>query len=191
MISMSFNPLTPEQAAVVLERGGVLAYPTEGVWGLGCDPFDESAVRRVLEIKQRPASKGMIVIAADFAQLAPLLRFDELPAERKREVLASWPGPNTWLIPCDPGVPVWLRGEHETLAVRVTSHEAAATLCRAFGKPLVSTSANFAGEPPARFAHELDPRLLEQLDGIVEGETGDRTSPSTIRDAMSGSVLRG
>jgi L-threonylcarbamoyladenylate synthase len=187
---MSFNPLTPEQAAVVLERGGVLAYPTEGVWGLGCDPFDESAVRRVLEIKQRPASKGMIVIAAEFAQLASLLRFDELPAERRREVLASWPGPNTWLIPCKASVPAWLRGEYETLAVRITSHEAAAAVCRAFGSPIVSTSANFAGEPPARFVNELDPQLLAQLDGLVAGETGGRSSPSTIRDARNGSVVR-
>lgn len=187
---MIHTPVSPEQAAVLLKRGGVLAYPTEGVWGLGCDPFDESAVRRVLEIKQRPASKGLIAIAADFAQLAPMLRFDELPPERKKEVLASWPGPNTWLIPCDASVPDWLRGEHETLAVRVTSHAAAAALCRAFGKPIVSTSANFAGELPARSLAELDAGLLAAVDGVLVGETGGLNGPSVIRDGRSGEVLR-
>ncbi|MEZ5545258.1 MAG: Sua5/YciO/YrdC/YwlC family protein [Lysobacteraceae bacterium] len=188
---MTFTPLTPEHAAAVLKRGGVLAYPTEGVWGLGCDPFNESAVRRVLEIKRRPAAKGMIVIAADAAQLSPWLRWDELALSRKEQIHASWPGPNTWLVPCTPDVPDWLRGEHDTLAARVTAHEPAAALCRAFGGPLVSTSANRASEPPARCFAELDLALLAEVDGVLAGETGGLDSPSTIRDGRSGVVLRG
>ncbi len=188
---MPIVPLTPEQAATVLKRGGVLAYPTEGVWGLGCDPFDEAAVRRVLEIKRRPPAKGMIVIAADAAQFSPWLRWDELPSSRQAEIHASWPGPNTWLVPCAPIVPDWLRGEHDTLAVRVTAHEPAAALCRAFGGPLVSTSANRAGQPPARHFSELDAALLAEVDGVLAGETGGLDGPSVIRDGRSGAVLRG
>lgn len=188
---MPTPPLTPEQAATVLKRGGVLVYPTEGVWGLGCDPFNEAAVRRVLEIKRRPSAKGMIVIAAEAAQLSPWLRWDELPFSRQVEIHASWPGPNTWLVPCAPEVPDWLHGEHDTLAVRITAHEPAATLCRAFDGPLVSTSANRAGEPPARCFAELDAALLAEVDGVLVGETGGLANPSTIRDARSGEMLRG
>lgn len=182
--------LTTAAAAAALRRGGVVAYPTEAVWGLGCDPFDEVAVRRVLEIKQRPATKGMIVIASDFEQLRPHLAWDQLPQARQDVILASWPGPNTWLIPCHDDVPEWLRGAHDTLAVRVTGHRGAAALCRAFGGPLVSTSANRAGQPPARSAAELDPAILERTDGRVEGETDGLAKPSTIRDARDGRILR-
>lgn len=183
--------LTPETAAITIQRGGIVAYPTEAVWGLGCDPFNPDAVRRLLEIKQRPASKGMIVIAATPEQAWPYLFWDELPADRRTMILASWPGPNTWLIPCRPEVPTWLRGEHETLAVRVTGHAVAAALCRAVGGLVVSTSANRAGEPPARRFDELTAEVRTQLDGWIAGETDGQSEPSTIRDARSGAVLRG
>ena len=183
--------LTPETAATRLRRGGLVAYPTEAVWGLGCDPFDADAVQRLLDLKRRPAAKGMIVIAADLAQALPHLLWHDLPETRRDAILASWPGPNTWLIPCKPGVPDWLRGDHDTLAVRITAHPVAAALCRAFGGVLVSTSANRAGEPPARHFDELPADLLVQLDGWLEGETGGLAQPSTIRDARNGGIVRG
>lgn len=183
-------PLTPDDAARVLRDGGVIAYPTEAVWGLGCDPFDQAAVQRLLDIKQRPASKGMIVIAASPEQAWPHLCWNELPEDRRAAILASWPGPNTWLIPCAATVPAWLRGAHDTLAVRVTDHPVAAALCRAFGGLVVSTSANRASAPPVRHIDELEPGLLAQLDGWVAGETAGLANPSTIRDARTGAVLR-
>ncbi len=185
------QPLTPDAAARVLRAGGVIAYPTEAVWGLGCDPFNPEALRRLLEIKQRPASKGMIVIAAAPEQAWPHLRWHELPEDRRAAILASWPGPNTWLIPCAATVPTWLRGEHDTLAVRVTDHPVAAALCNAFDGLVVSTSANRANAEPARHIDELEPELLMQLDGWVAGETAGLANPSTIRDARTGEVVRG
>lgn len=182
---------TPEAAAALLRRGGIVAYPTEAVWGLGCDPFDADAVRRLLALKRRPAAKGMIVIAADLAQALPHLLWDDLPEPRRQAILASWPGPNTWLVPCRPHVPEWLRGEHDTLAVRITAHPIAAALCRAFDGPVVSTSANRAGEAPARRLQDLPPELLSQLDGWLDGDTDGLAQPSTIRDARSGAILRG
>ena len=187
---MSPPKLTPETAAIILRGGGVVAYPTEAVWGLGCDPFNPEAVQRLLEIKQRPATKGMIVIAAWPEQAWPHVFWDELPAARRSAILASWPGPYTWLIPCRPEVPAWLRGEHDTLAVRVTAHPIAASLCQAMGSVVVSTSANRAGETPARRFEELVPELRAQLDGWIDGDTSGQAQPSTIRDARSGAVLR-
>jgi L-threonylcarbamoyladenylate synthase len=182
--------LTLEGATAALHRGGVIAYPTEAVWGLGCDPFDAVAVRRLLKIKQRDESKGLILIAANLAQIASLIDRDALPPARIAAVLASWPGPHTWLLPCTTLVPDWLRGDHATLALRVTAHPGVAALCTAFGGPLVSTSANRAGAAPARALTELDPALLSQLDGVLDGATGGLDAPTTIRDAASGALLR-
>ncbi|HRN60194.1 MAG TPA: Sua5/YciO/YrdC/YwlC family protein, partial [Chiayiivirga sp.] len=152
---MTARPLSIPDAACALRAGGVIAYPTEAVWGLGCDPFDAAALARLLALKQRPAAKGMIVIAARPAQVDRYLRWSALAPERRDQVLASWPGPNTWLIPCTDAVPHGLRGDHDTLAVRITAHPVAAALCEAFGGPIVSTSANRAGEPPARRIGDL------------------------------------
>jgi L-threonylcarbamoyladenylate synthase len=172
----------------LLRTGGVIAYPTEAVYGLGCDPDDEIAVRRILALKRRPAAKGLILIAADFEQLKPYL----LPpgdAELDR-IRAVWPGPVTWLLPARPEVPRWLRGDHETLAVRVTAHPLSAELCRAFGKPLVSTSANRAGRPPARTALAVRRQLGRGVDLVLNGRLGASARPSEIRDLASGRVIR-
>jgi L-threonylcarbamoyladenylate synthase len=185
-------PLTPDLAAAitVLRNGGVIAYPTEAVWGLGCDPFNETAVLRLLDLKQRPVDKGLILIAGSLAQLDGLLDWDALPAGRHDAVLASWPGPNTWVIPATPRVPPTITGAHDSVAVRVSAHPQVVALCSAFGGPLVSTSANLAGQPPAFHRDALDPALLARIDAIVEGETGGLTAPTAIRDARSGDTLR-
>ncbi|MEO8742275.1 MAG: Sua5/YciO/YrdC/YwlC family protein [Lysobacteraceae bacterium] len=182
--------LTVEQAAIALRNGGTIAYPTEAVWGLGCDPFNESAVRRLLEIKQRDVSKGLILIAARLAQLAPLIDTEALPPERMQAVLHSWPGPHTWLMPCTARVPAWLRGVHTTLALRVSAHPTVIALCDAFGGPLVSTSANLSGNDPVRDDSALDPNLLTRIDGVLEGSTGGLETPTPIRDAATGMILR-
>ena len=170
-------------AARVVGAGGVIAYPTEAVYGLGCDPRHEPAVRRLLHIKQRPASKGLILIASDFGQLAPWLQ--PLQPEQHALLDSTWPGPYTWLIPAQPTVPRWLRGCHETLAVRVTAHPLAAALCRLCGHPLVSTSANRGGHPPARAALAVRHQLGLMLDYVLPGPTGGASQPTSIRDLRS------
>lgn len=182
--------LTLETVSDLLEAGGVITYPTEAVWGLGCDPSNEAAVHKVLALKQRPIEKGMILVAADPAQLEGWVRLDALPPARRQAVLASWPGPNTWILPAGPKAARWVTGDHDGLAVRISAHPLVVALCRAWGGPLVSTSANLAGEEPARRRGELDPRLLAELDGIVDGLVGERAQPSTIRDGLTGTVLR-
>lgn len=183
--------LSPADAARTLHAGGVIAYPTEAVWGLGCDPFDEAAVRRLLALKQREVEKGLILIAADLQQFDGLLDWDALPTDRAEAVYASWPGPHTWIVPASGRVPHWITGMHDGVAVRVSAHPLVASLCAAFGGPLVSTSANRAGDPPPRRLGEIDPSLLDALDGWIQGDTGPLSAPTEIRDARSGVVLRG
>jgi L-threonylcarbamoyladenylate synthase len=182
--------LSSTEAATVLRSGGVVACPTEAVWGLGCDPFNETAVLRLLAIKQRPVDKGLILVAASVAQLDGLADWDALPRDRRDAVLASWPGPHTWIVPATARVPRWITGTHDGVAMRVSAHPVVAALCEAFGGVLVSTSANPAGAPPPRTAAAIDPRLLAAIDGCVPGETGNLSRPTPIRDARSGAELR-
>ncbi len=182
--------LTLQTAVAALRAGGVIAYPTEAVWGLGCDPGHQMAVHALLRLKQRPVDKGVILVAADLQQLLGWARLDSLPDVRQREVLASWPGANTWILPAGPRAPAWITGSHSGIAVRISAHPLVAALCQAWGGPLVSTSANLAGEPPARSRAELDPRLLSLLDGLLDGDTGGLEQPTPIRDALSGNILR-
>ena len=183
--------LSMEEAAASLARGGILAYPTEGVWGLGCDPRDQAAVLRLLDIKQRDVAKGLILIASSESQLAPFVYLAALDDTRRAAVRASWPGPNTWIVPASPAAPAWIRGAHDGIAVQVSAHPGVIALCEAFGGPLVSTSANLSGEPAVDRREALDPALIARIDGICGGETGGRQGPSVIRDARSGAVLRG
>jgi L-threonylcarbamoyladenylate synthase len=179
-----------DAAVAALRDGGVVAYPTEAVWGLGCDPFNESAVLRLLAIKQRPVGKGLILIAASLAQLDGLADWDALPADRREAVRAGWPGPHTWVVPATPRVPHWITGNHDSVAVRVSAHPPVVRLCAAYGGPLVSTSANLADRPPAFLREQLDPALVARLDGLVAGETGGMAAPTVIRDARDDQLLR-
>ena len=183
-------PLSIEAAAKALRQGGVIAYPTEAVWGLGCDPFDQAALLRVLAIKQRPVDKGVILIAGALSQFNGLLAWDALTRERREAVHASWPGPHTWIVPTSARVPRWITGRHDGVAVRVSAHPTVIALCAAFGGALVSTSANLAGAPPAPNRAALDPAVLALVDGVSVGETGGLDTPTRIRDARSGAVLR-
>lgn len=183
--------LSLSAAAAVLHRGGLVAAPTEAVWGLSCDPFDQAAVMRLLAVKHRPIEKGLIVVAARLDPLRPLLDLARLPAERLDAVTACWPGPHTWVLPAAATAPHWITGRHDGIAVRVTAHPQMVALCEAFGGPLVSTSANFASQPPAHARDALDPALLAAIDGVLDhGETGGLANPTPIRDALTGAQLR-
>ncbi len=131
-----------------LKRGDVIAYPTEGVFGLGCDPFNEVAVRKLLLIKQRSPAKGLILVADRWDVLAELTApVDENQLAR---VLITWPGAVTWVFPASNAVPAWITGNFNSVALRVSKHPMIKAICEAFGGPIVSTSANPGGEAPAR-----------------------------------------
>ena len=177
------------KAAVHLRQGGVIAYPTEGVWGLGCDPFNRQAVTRLLQLKDRPEDKGLILVAADVHQIAPLLT--NLDAAQLALLQQSWPGPATWLLP-DPDqlIPPWVKGKFATVAIRVSAHPVVAGLCRAFDGPLVSTSANPAQASPAMNRLRVLSWFGGQLDYVVPGRLGGLHSPTRIRDLVSTALVR-
>jgi len=169
--------------------GGVIAYPTEAVWGLGCDPFSEAAVLKLLQIKNRPVEKGLILVAASLDQLPALA--SSLTDTQRRTLEETWPGPVTWLIPDPEGsIPPWIKGEHESVAVRVSGHPLVRELCNRHGGALVSTSANDAGEPEIRSQSRLTEEFGGRIDSVIAGELGDSTETSQIRDLISGNRLR-
>lgn len=167
-----------------MKQGGIVAYPTEGVFGLGCDPNNYKTVKRLLRIKQRPVSKGLILIASDAEQLKPFVT--EIPDK----ALGTWPGPVTWLLAANSGTPYWLTGKHASIAVRVTAHPVASALCKAFGSAIVSTSANRSGQHPTLTYRDACRRFDTSEILVVPGRVQTVGKTSTIIDSASGSRLR-
>lgn len=171
-----------------LRNGKVIAYPTEAVYGLGCDPFNESAVERISQIKGRSLAKGLILVASNWQQVVELV--EPIPPLALTQVLASWPGPATWVFPASTTSPTWICGPNHTVALRVSSHPVVYELCEEFGGPIISTSANFQGEPPLRSYRAVKLVFESQVDFILSGEVGEQAKPTTIRDAVTGDTLR-
>ena len=174
-------------AVEVLKSGGVVCHACEGVWGLACDPFDESAVSRILEIKRRPIEKGLIVIGGNVEAFQPELSAME---SKQYEIIdASWPGHTTWILP-NKRFPHWITGEFETVAVRVPDHAQSRELASKFGGPLVSTSANRSGQQELTTLTDVEQQFKTEVDYILEGSIGNATGPSKIFDARTGEQLR-
>jgi L-threonylcarbamoyladenylate synthase len=176
------------RAAASLCQGGVVAYPTEAVWGLGCDPENHRAVQQLLALKRRDPRKGLILIAADIAMFAPYLH--AVSPSLIEKLQNSWPGAITWLIPNNHYASPWISGGQDTLALRVTAHPVAAALSRAFGGPLVSTSANPQGLPPAKSLMKVKAYFGNTLDAYTPGSIGNAAKPSEIRHLLTGEVIR-
>jgi L-threonylcarbamoyladenylate synthase len=170
-----------------LGRGGIIAYATESCFGLGCDPRNPRAVRRLLWLKRRPQAKGLILIGSEFRQFRRFLA--PLPAQLQDRLGEWWPGPNTLLLPVSRRCPPWLRGRHRKLAVRVTAHPGAARLCRGLDMALVSTSANRSGQKPLKTWRACR-QAFDRKVWVLPGRIGKRKRPSTILDPLSGSIAR-
>jgi L-threonylcarbamoyladenylate synthase len=187
---MSRELVTPiDAAADALRIGGVVAYPTEAVYGLGCDPFNRDAFDRVFALKERPPTQGVLLIASDFEQVAGYIAAD-VAADALARARATWPGPHTWVFPRSDAVPDWVAGSHPGIALRVTAHPIAAELCRRFGGAIVSTSANRHGEPPAKTSADVRAAFGAQVAYILDGAVGGLDKPTPIRDAISGDIIR-
>jgi L-threonylcarbamoyladenylate synthase len=187
-LSLPPSSLRLQAAICALRRGGVIGCPTEAVWGLSCDPNNEDAVARLLALKGRPVNKGLILVAATEGQIDFLL--SDLSAPQRKTLMATWPGPFTWLLPHQERVPGWICGEHATVAVRVSDHPVVSALCAAWGGPLVSTSANPAGARPALAAFQVRRYFGDDLDYLLPGELGTAGRPTSIRDLSSGQFIR-
>ena len=176
------------EAVEVLQQGGVIAYPTEAVWGVGCDPANTAALEKLMALKARDPNKGVILIAASVAQVQPLM--EAITPEQQAMLDETWPGPNTWLVPPSEQVHPLVKGQHPLVAVRVTDHPLVKQLCQAFGGAIVSTSANPAGEPPAMSEQDIVSYFPAQLDFVLSGELGGAKQPSRIRNLLTGETLR-
>lgn len=182
------GPTQLRAACAALRAGGVIAYPTEGVWGLGCEPRNELAVDRLLALKKRDWRKGLILVAASFEQLEPFVQLPSRTAQKR--AFSTWPGPATWVFPASDHTPMWISGDRDSVAIRVTAHPVAKALCEAYGGPIVSTSANRSGHPPARSATQARLEFAGRLDALLPGALGGRDNPTVIRDVISGMILR-
>ena len=185
-------------AVNALRQGQVIAYPTEAVFGVGCDPDNSPAIESLLQVKQRPKSKGLILIAADFSQLIPYIAVDKLSMEQTQRMLDSWrdsagvknKAAVTWVVPASTRCSDWLTGQFDSIAIRVCDHPIVQQLCLAFGKPITSTSANLSGLEPCRSTAEVQQQLAGLVAVIVDAPTGGRAVPSEIRDITTGHIYR-
>ena len=171
-------------------QGGIIAYPTEAVFGLGCDPDNTTAIEKLLNIKKRSADKGLILLAASFEQLLPYIDESKISAKEREVIISRWPNGVTQLLPKRADLPSLLSGIFNTIAVRVTDQEDVVKLCNAVGKPIVSTSANLSGQLPAKNWHDIPALLTEQIDCTIKGETLGYMQPSKIIDAFTGKTIR-
>jgi len=172
------------------QKGGVIAYPTEAVFGLGCDPDNIVAVKKLLQIKNRPRNKGLILLASDYSQLRPYIDENKLSDEQLTEILSHWPNGITQLLPRNEQLSEWLCGDFKSIAVRITDQPDVVALCEKVGKPIVSTSANLSGEEPAKCWQDISPLLAKKLDFIIKGQTLGYNLPSTIIDVFTGDIVR-
>ena len=177
-------------AVQIFKQGGVLAYPTEAVFGLGCDPDNQTAVEKILTIKKRPVEKGLILLAGEYSQLQPYINESVLTAEQIDAMLLRWPNGVTQVVPASEKAQSFLTGQFDTIAIRVTDQPDVVELCHQTQKPIVSTSANFTGEEPGKTWQEVEQALGAAVDYIVKGETLGFNKPSTIIDAITGETFR-
>ena len=173
-----------------MHQGGVIAYPTEAVWGLGCDPFNEAAVYRLLSLKKRAPEKGVILIASHIKQFDFILK--DLDKEQLKALEESWPGPVSWVVPVNNSIPRWISGNHPGVALRVSNHPVVKALCDIYGGPIVSTSANTQGHIAAKTSWQVRRYFKgnKNLDFITQGVVGNRTKPSQIFDLLTQAVIR-
>ena len=175
----------PSDIKEIFQNGGVFAYPTEAVYGLGCDPDNEKAVQRLLSIKNRPIEKGLILVASDFSQVEKYLQ----PLSQAQQEFTQ-PSATTYIFPALASTPKWLTGNFDSLAIRISKHPLVRELCINLNSPLVSTSANLSGLEPAKSAKEVEVQLGNAIDAILAGNTGDSQKPSVIRDSISRQIIR-
>ena len=177
-----------KQASEIIASGGICAYPTESCFGLGCNPKDSKAVQRILMLKRRSSSKGLILIGNNFSQLE--LYAKELPQYLKEKLLNSWPGAITWLVPAANWVPKWLTGDSDKIAIRIPDHKIARELCRVSEQALVSTSANQTGQKACRNSQQVKRLFDNNIDYIIDTNSGKSLSPSMIIDVETDNVIR-
>lgn len=184
------NTSTISKAAEVFNHGGILVYPTEAVFGLGCDPDNHLAIKKLLAIKERSINKGLILLASNYSQLLPYINDSAINQDNLNSILSRWPGPITQILPAAEHISSLLSGCFDSIAVRITDHPDIVALCNQVNKPIISTSANLSGELPALTWQQADEVFKDKVDFIIKSKTSGLLKPSTIINAITGEVVR-
>jgi len=177
-----------DQAIKTINSGGIIAYPTESVFGLGCDPSNEKAVLKLLSLKQRPVEQGLILIASHIRQVLPLIQ--PIHADDLANALKTWPGHSTWVFPKSTLVPSWISGQYVSIAVRVSNHPIVKQLCDHLNHPLVSTSANVSKQEDLNSIKLINSVFNDKIGFYIDAPTGNEKKASTIRDAHTLKTIR-
>lgn len=190
---MTNNNQQTDQASInhaihILQQGGIIAYPTEAVFGLGCLANKPQSIEKLLKLKQRPIDKGLILLAAEFSQFKDYIEL--LDDSVLHKIQSSWPGPTTWVVPARPETSPLIRGKFNSIAIRISAHPIVQALCRQCQSPIISTSANMSGQNMTYNTAQVRLQFKEQLDYILEGALGDSHKPSIIKDAISNKIIR-
>ena len=179
---------SPSESVNYLDTGKIIAYPTESIYGIGCDPYNYDAVQKIYKIKNRPNDKPMILIASDMKQIENLIDYNAI----NQSVIESWPGHTTWLLPASSACPEWLyEKDSRKVAIRVSAHTTVASICNNFKKPIISTSANKSMDDPIMEIEKIKDVFNKDIDFIVEGCLGNEPNPSVIMDLETGKMIRG
>jgi len=176
------------KAAETIIKGGIVAYPTEAVYGLGCDPLNKTAVNKLSSLKNRKTTKGFILLASNWRQIESYI--PPLTEKEKSPAMESWPGPTTWLFPAAKNTPSWLTGDSNKIAIRITAHPLAKELCEKTNKAIISTSANLSNQPAMRDYTTVINTFENKLDYILEGLVGDLDNPTCIIDLLTRKIVR-
>ena len=178
---------SPLESVNYLGAGKIIAYPTESIYGIGCDPYNYDAVKKIYKIKNRPKNKPMILIASDMKQIENLIDYNAI----NQPVIESWPGHTTWLLPASNACPQWLyEKDSKKIAIRVSAHTTVVSICNNFKKPIISTSANKSKDDPITKIEKIKDIFNNEIDFIVEGDLGNEPDPSVIRDLETGKMIR-
>ena len=175
-------------AAHILKQGGLIAYPTEAVFGLGCLPDKTETIKKLLQLKLRPTEKGLILLAADLSQLEPYI--NPLENDVLEKIQSSWPGPTTWIVPTSSRTSSLIRGKFQSIAIRISAHPIVRELCQQCHSPIISTSANITGKNMSYSALDVRLTFNDQLDYILNAPLGDSDKPTVIKDALSDQIIR-
>jgi L-threonylcarbamoyladenylate synthase len=181
------SPWALNRFAHAVSQGAIFGYPTDTVWGFGCHPLFASSVARILQIKNRSADKGLILLSSRLEYCAPYVGLDN---EQLQPVLSTTDHPTTWLVPASENCPVWIRGNYPTVAIRISNHPLLDFLCDRLEAPIVSTSANRSGKATARNSLQMRKQFGVELDFIVSGFATGSKRPSEIKSLLSGTTER-
>ncbi|QCI22320.1 L-threonylcarbamoyladenylate synthase type 1 TsaC [Buchnera aphidicola (Lipaphis pseudobrassicae)] len=173
----------------MLRSKNVIAYPTESMFGLGCDPNSKEATIKLLNLKKRNIEKGLILVASNFNQIKMYINENVLSKEQKKKIFSFWPGPFTFLLPASSKAPFWITGKFNTIAVRISAHISIIKLCNTFGNAIVSTSANVTNMAPSITSEQVFEYFGRDFP-LLHGEIGIEKNPSKIINIINGRLIR-